>query len=276
MKNLFSLSFLLALVFLLSASCQNKKENGVSAEDDVTRFAQWFVAKVSAGETDSIKPVYPGIEFGKDFVSVNADTVQIYEFLPDQFEVSLSNGVRMKVDRSNKGTMSIIETRGLFSFPKEKVELAKQTGMWDDGLNDVQLAERMRDEEFFKYIKNLLVTDSNKIITVGAFVSASGEIEGEGWYPIYNNSNVKIEGREYSIVMDEWNYDKETDTEIYTTVTRPGKDIQAHGSAQVKVGGGGADGNKIKSIQWNLSPEEIEAKFATFTGNEYQEFINSI
>ena len=267
--------FLAALLGLtIIASCGDK-EQGDTREDAVRNYGKWFIEKLAANEIDSIKVSYPEIEYAKELQPVQSDTIIIYEYLPDQFDMTLTPGVKLKVDRAKDGKITVIESRGLFAFPHDKVELAKQTGMWDEGLNDIQLAERMRDDEFFKYIQNLLVDDSSKIITVGAFVS-SGDAEGEGWYPIHNHSKMKVEGREYSILMDEWHYDQEAEQEVHTTVTRPGKDIEPYGSAQVKVGGGGTEGNKIKGIEWNITPEEIKAKFGTFTGKEYQEYITTM
>ena len=35
------------------------------------------------------------------------------------------------------------------------------------------------------------------------------------------------------------------------------------------------DGQVFKKIKWNLTPEQLQEKFASFIGNEYLEYLNS-
>ena len=260
-------------------------ENTVDETAEVTTFAIDFAGKLSAGQLDSLKAAYPALAGAGAIVPLEGDSVMVVATsTPGQYDVTLAPGVTMNVSRATDGSMTVNETRGLFSFPADRKEIAKKTGMWDDSLNDAQMAERMNDDAFFKHIKSQTPSTSN-IITIVKFVNNGN---GSGYYPIRNNSGVAISGSEYTITckqsyptyspeapnaVDEW---------VTKTIQAPGKDLAPHGEAKFTtnttstfVMGDMGPEKEAKGIKWKLSKAQLQEKFASYSGNEYQEYLNS-
>lgn len=260
-------------------------ENTVDETAEVTAFANDLAGKLSAGQLDSLKAAYPALAGAGAIVPLKGDSVTVVAAsTPGQYDVTLAPGVRMSVTRAADGSMTVNETRGLFSFPADRKEIAKKTGMWDDSLNDAQMAERMNDDAFFKHIKSQTPSTSN-IITIGKFVNNGN---GSGYYTIKNNSGVAIKGSEYTITckhsyptfspeapnaVDEW---------VTKTIQAPGKDLAPHGEARFTTntistffGGEIGPEKEAKGIKWKLSKAQLQEKFASYSGNEYQEYLNS-
>ena len=256
------------------------EESKIDPKEEVTTFVNEFVKNLGANLRDSV--AYPEILLADSITPVSADSISISEAAPGQFDVQLSDGITMKVNRNENGKISVAESHGLFVFPKDKVEIAKKTGMWDDTLSDAKLNERMNDEDFFQYIKNKTPKGSSNYIQIGGFVRKGDR----GYYTLKNTTDQPIKGSEYSIVVktsvpvydpegglavDHW--EKKQSLEA-------GKDLQPHGTAQVYseyvatfFGGDVGPEKTINGIKWKLSPAQLQEKFAAFKGTEYQEYL---
>ena len=152
MKKLF---FLLGVSFMvggmLLSSCDGGKK--LTPEDEVRNYGKNFVEKLSANQLDSLTASYPDLVNAESLVPVQSDTILVAETAPGQFNVTLAEGITLKVNRSDDGNITVTESKGLFTFPDDKIELAKKTGMWDDNLSDDQLNDRLKDDDFFDYLK---------------------------------------------------------------------------------------------------------------------------
>lgn len=258
------------------------QEQKVTSEEEVRNYGKYFVEKLTLQQFDSITPTYADITKADSIAPVKTDTISVVESTPGVFDVTLTEGVKLKVNRAEDGAISVAESKGLFIFPEEKMEIAKKTGMWEDNLNDVQLAERFKDEAFFKYIQNQINKNTSNLITIGKFVNNGN---GTGYYPLKNNTNVPIKGSEYNLAIlhsypvfmghavDYW---------AKKNIQEPGKDIEPGGVARYScdlnstfVGGELDPSKKIKGITWKLSPQQLQEKFASYTGQEYQEYLSS-
>lgn len=60
-----------------------------------------------------------------------------------------------------------------------------------------------------------------------------------------------------------------------TTWADPGKDIPAKGSIRVDISFTMRSSPEVKGVRMKLPENEIIAKFIQFTGNEYQEYLDS-
>ena len=276
-KILFFLSISIAFSGMLLNSCGGG--NKLTSEEEVRNYGKYFVEKLSANQLDSLKYTYPDLTVAESLVPVSSDTIVVVETNPGQYDVTLAKGITLKVRRSEDGKISVIESKGLFSFPSDKVKIAKKTGMWDDKLSDGQLNERMKDKEFFKYIKNKKNLNSKHIIKIGDFYDdyPEDEIRGSGVYEGYqkltNTTGTEIKGSDYSIVyycLSWYGEDEEKWTEV-----KPGKTIPAHGSVRVDASSGYHGGCTVEKIKWKLSDAQLQEKFAPYTGKEYQEYLNS-
>ena len=276
MKKLF---FLLSVPFMVSgmllSSCDGGKK--LAPEDEVRNYGKNFVEKLSANQLDSLTASYPDLVNAESLVPVQSDTILVAETAPGQFNVTLAEGITLKVNRSDDGNITVTESKGLFTFPDDKVELAKKTGMWDDNLSDAQLSERMKDDEFFTWVKNNKDVKTKNIISVGKTIEDGGIGDLSDPYLCHailtNNSDVPINGSEYMTKWEYWNsYQEHNPTYDY----EKGKDIPANGSVRIDWSYGGESEYYLKGIKWNLSPEQLKEKFEKpFTGNEYQEYLNS-
>ena len=260
---------LLAFIpFMTLCACSGKK---TTPEEEVRNYGKYFVEKITANQLDSLTTSYPDIANADSIVPVLSDTILVVETSPGQYNVTLTEGITLKVNRSDDGNISVTESKGLFAFPTDKVDIAKKTGMWDDKLSDAQLNERMKDEEFFKYIKDQIKNKTSNILTVGKYVDTSDpDANGRfGYNTLKNNSDVDIDPSDYSMIYYEFDFDKQE------YKTRSGKPIPAHGSIRIESSGGTLFGEYFEKIKWNLSEEQKVEKFTPYTGKEYQEYLNS-
>lgn len=259
-------------------------ETTTDAIAEVTAFANDFVAKLTAGQLDSLKASYPVLAGATDLVPVKGDSVLVLAATtPGEYDVTLSDGITMKISHSPDGSITINETRGLYSFPNDKKEIAMKTGMWDNSLNDAQLAERMNDDAFFKYIKTNKKVNSRNIIKIGEFhdnfvPQSEDDFRGtavyDGYQKLTNTTGSEIKGSDYSLVYHVASYWGGEVEEEWTEV-KPGKTIPAHGSVKVDAAAGYHGGSVVQKIKWKLSDAQLQEKFAPYTGNEYQEYLNS-
>ena len=260
---------------LIMASCGGKS---VSPEDEVRNYSKYFIDKISENKTDSLEDSYPDILKADSIVPIESDSILVVEKTPGQYVVTLTEGVTLLVERSKNGDIWVSESKGLFTFPSDKMELAKKTGMWDDNLNDVQLNERMRDEDFFKYlnerskslVKSIISVDRKPHITKYADYWYE---EWRGYYNLSNNTDYPIKGSDYSVI-EKWEWEAQGRYD-HGTNYNPGKDIAPHSTIKYPVGGSGRSNSKIVGVKMKIPQEELVARFAPFTGNEYHEYLDS-
>lgn len=277
-KIIFFLSIWVAFGGMLISSCGGNKK--LTPEDEVRNYGKYFVEKLEANQLDSLKAGYPDIVIADSIIPLQSDTIMVMESGPGQYDMTLAEGVTLKVSRSEDGKIMVTESKGLFAFPADKVDIAKKTGMWDDKLSDAQLKERMKDEEFFKTVGKKTQISTNKILSVskphyGRIIS-EGSGYTEGYQTITNNSDLDISGADYSIVKHEYKTaDWGSNDEYDRNKTEKGQDIPAHGSIKIKIGVSFTSGTEVKGVKWNISEEELSNRLIRFTGKEYQEYLDS-
>lgn len=286
-----TINFVIAILVIIGlgiTSCR-KANNGsqiesseiqqIDPQEEIMAFVNEFVNKLNAGERDSI--AYPDILSAREFNSVNNDSTSISELGPGQYEVSLPDGIILKVNRSENGNITITDSYGLFDFPKDKVKIAKKTGMWEEGLSDSQMAMRINDEAFFQSLKNQKEVNTNNLISISDIKFPPGEDYSgtatyEGYQYLTNNTDHEIKGSDYNIIyeyefMGEYGWpDSDKGTK-----TKAGKTIPPRGKVKIYASGGYHGGEMAKKIKWKLSKEQLAEKFSSYTGNEYQEYLDS-
>ena len=266
----FATILMLFVVIGMNVSCEKK----ATPEEEVRNYGKYFVEKINANQLDSLTVSFPDISKADSIVPIKTDSIMVAEVAQGQFDLTLAEGIILKINRSEDGNISVTESKGLFAFPTDKVDIAKKTGMWDDNLSDAQLNERMKDEEFFAYlneIKTVKTSDILKISQKNFYI----EIGPVGDQKVINLTDKTIEGSEYSVVMKRASsFLPEGIDKVWTTVEL-GKTIPPHGSVKYDIIESSHSLAEINSIKWNLTPEQLQEKFAPFTGNEYQEYLNS-
>lgn len=275
--------FLLGLSFVIGAvllsSCNGSKK--LSPEDEVRNYGKYFVDKLAANQLDSLTSTYPDIVKADSLAPLWTDSIIVVESTPGNFDMTISQGVTLKVNLSDDGNITVTESKGLFAFPAKKVEVAMKTGMWNGELTDAQLSELMKDDAFFAYIQDKVKKSTSKILTVGEEVLSNDMMTLNT--PIINNTDQPISGSDYKIIVTEYYPDYDTGMSLadmdWKSSTRSiqGKDIPPHGkyifkADMVYMGRGG---DHVKGVKITIPEEELASRFASFTGNEYQEYLNS-
>lgn len=258
---------------MMAASCG--VENAPTPEDEVRDYAKFFVEKISLNQLDSLKASYPDIMDADSIVALQSDTIMVEETSPGQFSVALTPETTIKVSRSEDGSISVVESRGLFAFPEGKMEMAKKTGMWNDSISDKDFSARIKDDEFFKYMNDKAKKSTSNLISVSKFHLTKepefGMDTGAGYYTLTNNTDVEIKSSDYVISMYyEGFYGLGNHRE-----DEPGKDLPPHGTAKYSIEFTPKVIPSCKGIKFTLSDEELAARFAPLTGNEYQEYLDS-
>ena len=273
-RKITSISLLITLLAIVSNlfSCSNS----ISSQEKVSNFGKNFVEKISNNQLDSLKILYPDIVLADSIVPVDSDTIIVNETAsPEIFDVFLTNDVKLKV-RLQGDNINVIESQGLFAYPEDKMRIARSTGLWEEDINDVQLSNRMKDDAFFDLIKQTKQLKPSDIISVGKLVvtkewSGYATDQGEGYYLLTNNTDSPISGEDYQII-----YDVEImNAGITTTENEKGIDLPPHGSAKLNISFRPNYDKSFKKIKFTLSDEELNSRFNKFTGNEYQEYLES-
>ena len=276
----FATILMLFVVIGLIVSCEKK----ATPEEEVRNYGKYFVDKLAANQLDSLKAGYPDIVKADSLIPVQSDTIMVMESAPGQYDVTLAEGITLKVSRSDDGNISVTESKGLFAFPADKIDLAQKTGMWNDNLSDAQLNERMKDDEFFNHLASLMSFDKTKIISIGKakpHLDEGGIVYGfnEGSQTLTNLTDKPISGKDYSVKIKwyaSWPRIDDDDPGFdqgYSS--KAGKDIPPHGTVTYKLEQGFRENEQIVDISWKLSSEQLKEKFFYFTGKEYQEYLDS-
>ena len=274
-KFRFFLILTVALGGALLTSCGKK----ATPEEEVRNYGKYFVEKINANQLDSLTASYPDISKADSILPLQSDTIMVVETTPGQFDVTLAEGITLKVNCSDDGNISVTESKGLFAFPTGKVDIAKKTGMWNENLSDVQFADRMNDEEFFKFLEAEGRNATSNILTVGRWTMTKqwygNDSPGNATQTITNNTDQPISGADYQLVMISEDPYTALSGERPRTWNNKGKDIPPHGSIKESFEIYERSAPEIKSIKWNLTPQQLQEKFASYTGKEYQEYLDS-
>lgn len=272
------LSFILLSCTTLLTSCGGGSK--ITPEEEVREYGKYFVEKLAANQLDSLQASYPDITKADSFMPVKSDTIIVVESSPGQFDLILADGVSLKVNHSDDGNITVMESKGLFIFPSDKLAIAKKTGLWDDKLSDAQLNERMKDDEFFKWLKGKKTINKNSLISFSDFIESPGQdptgnYARDGYHNITNKTDVEIDGSDYSLVYEEGSFWNDPYSDGSGKKEKSGKAIPPHGTVKVTASSGYHSWSVLKSIKWKLSQEQLQEKFAPYTGKEYQEYLDS-
>lgn len=278
MKKLMSFCALLLIMSVGVISCGNK----ISPEDEVRNYGKYFLEKLSANQLDSLKASYPDITKADSIVPVQSDTIIVVESVPGNFDMTLAKGITLKVTRSEDGNISVTESKGLFAFPADKMDIAQKTGLTNDSISDKVLADRMKDKDFFEYINKQVEQKKNSILSFSKRLTVTKSPmymmdSGSGYYTITNNTDKDIKGSDYNMIFKYTyiGYIPGVGTMPSNTSIEKGKDIPAKGSIRITRYFSGHDGIEFKGIKINIPDEEVIAKYVPFTGKEYQEYLNT-
>lgn len=245
---------------------------------EVADFAADFARKAQAGQVDSLKTVYPQIE-DADSIAIKfvADSLSVEDTDNEGiYRVNFGGGVTATVRMDENGRMTVADTKGLFAYPKEKVQFAEKTGALKGEMTDAEKAKRMTivdlmaEDIYEKYSAKR----KNAVVNLGFTVTRDIMFmmdTGAGYYTLKNTTDEPVKGSEYTITWEDAYIGMGGDRTSHRTQT--GKDIPANGTVRFPIQFTGHDSSSISKITMKeLSNEEFMAIY-TPVGNEYEAFI---
>ena len=278
MKKL--LLMIAAAMLVAVAGCNGV--GGASDNEQVRAFAGKFIQFVKSNNHDSIVAMYKGLE-GLDvrFAELGEEiNVEEDADSPGTFKVTIGDADFM-VERAQDGTMTITKSHGLLVYDASKIDFARKTGQFKDGLNDVEQAQRMCDEGFDEYLLSKVNSKMKGGLRIighktygdeyydGEWMSAQGII-----FTIKNNLDVAMPGSAYSVIYKSgyWGDMSSAQTEVI-----PGRDIEPNGTVTVRSTRLGPDmeSDDKWSIRINdVSPEQLLEAYSP-TGTEFDEYLST-
>lgn len=241
-------------------------------------------AAIEKNDTAAIKKMYPDAAKADSLaLAFDAEKAEIETLDDGSIKIELGEGKDITVIK-NEGDdgMKVKSSHGVFAYPADRLDLAKKTGQWKDGLNDMEQAERMNDTLFVKYlndkIASTVIADLKSKVKITKSVYTDYGIRTSYLVVVSNQSNRQIEGDEYVVI-----------SKIYSTVgffltrntvslgsrTLTGKPIPAHG--QVSYTFSTEDGvepeNPVSTISINPRIENVMKDYQP-TGKEYEEYLS--
>ncbi|MBO5616414.1 MAG: zinc-ribbon domain-containing protein [Prevotella sp.] len=206
---------LLSLVFVAFFGIGYWWYNHNSGNGEVQQFVEQFVKAVEDNDDATIQELYPNAEkadamqitYNKDSLSVinteGSDTIDI--------RLSYSQSLRIVKDPTN-GQMHIVSSKGLFTFPTDKIRFALKTGWINTSLDDIVIKERLGDEKFIPWIEEKAVEEmkaklrvTKSTVEIGDITYEDGALTTKAVYyeiVIENQNNIDIPGDDYIVRVE--------------------------------------------------------------------------
>lgn len=274
-KNLFFLIISLVLGGMFLTSCYRSKK--LTPEEDVRNYGKYFVEKLNANQLDSLEASYPDILYADSIISLPQDTIMVVETAPGQFDVTLAPDVTLKVYRSDDGNISVAESRGLFAFPVDKIDLGNETGMFTSETSDKEISILIKDSAFYDWLEAKIKDKAKNSITLRKGpkrIVYWEDAEGGDTYmkcTLTNTTDHFISGDDYYIAYTLY-YAAGTEGDVRTLPDKHrGIDLAPGESKQIELKGPmGLKFHNVRVVYINNSINQY-----TPTGTEYQEYLNT-
>lgn len=290
-KTILSIVVLLSLLFL--TSCDKNKE--------VRQFAIDFAAAVQSGNKSEITKMYPDAAKADSLsFAFDAEKAEIETLDDGSIKIALSDDIDIILAKNDgDGNLKVKASHGVFAYPSDRLELAKKSGQWKDGLNDIEQTERLADTLFLRWMQAKMVESMKSLVKitnssvsskhVSNYNIASEEERCSYTVTVANNTDQEIEGNDYTISVKETWYlwkdgwedmsFRETKHPESSTKTLTGKPIPAKGTATYTwnetFAGSHHFGYSNFGVQstLNYTPKQSDFNFK-YTGKEYEEYLS--
>lgn len=244
-------------------------------------FAESFAEYVTSGDMDSVKVYYPTADFDS-LASVPTDSIQITDN-DGVYKINYGSGQWIEVKIGEDGAITVVSSKGIASFPKDKYEIGIKTGMITDSIDDIKTQHLLNDSTYFSWLNEQTRKSYDNILTV-----SSGSVKKSIDYAhdcykltlpitITNNSKEKFGPDDYEIA-----YSYNQSIWVGEGTFKPknfskkvnGKEVGPGESVTMSIS---VSGNSISNPHAVLKMpiEEYMAKYYTPTGKEYQEYLDS-
>ncbi|MBR4389351.1 MAG: hypothetical protein IKT00_09265 [Prevotella sp.] len=241
-----------------------------------------FSTAVANNDQNTIVHLYPdAVKANGITLNYNRDSLRIEGNEHEtEYLVTFAPNVWAKVVTDQNDSLIIKESKGLFSYPESKLKFAKDTGWYDENLNDVENAERLADEGFPDYLLkafNASVKSGLKIIKTGTW--GDDYYEGE-WvsskgvtFVVQNSSPYNVPGSAYNILYKEGYWGGGS----MERETVPGQDVMAGQSVTLKTNRLGSSMESETGQTLNISDLSMDDFLSQFkpVGNEYEQYLQN-
>jgi len=255
--------------------------SGRTAEDSVQDFASKLAGYVRSNAVDSIKAVYPGLDSVETkFAMLDGDIIVEKTQDPNQFAVTIGN-VYLTLSRHDGGIFEVTGSKGFLKFDAAKVEKAKRTGQYKEGLDDMVLVRRLYDTAFDDWLEEFVYNEMKSKVSVTANVNSMDDAS----VVVTNNSDIDLEPGDYVVRCKLSNYwsmyddvtgDYESGAMDYGTKTFRGKTVRAHSRVVYSFNPEfGVKGGDVKpNFELTMGSEKLMSKYVP-VGNEYDLFLKA-
>ena len=259
---------LMACLICFTVSCGNKKK--------VQTFVETFAGYVNSNQMDSIKAVYPSANFDS-IAPLSADSIRITE-TNGIYRIDFGGNKWIEAKENEDGTFTVENSNGIAAFPQDKYEIAVNTGMLNDSIPDVKKQELLRDSTYFEWVNDKAINELKENLKF-----SRGKIKALGYDPPYNitwpvtvtnKGNSTINGSSYNVITRWFSYWGDGDPGKGTKITIKGEDL-APGETKTFTFRQKAFALSPPTLEYNISNKDFILKNYKFTGNEYQEYLNS-
>lgn len=280
---------LIAALCTLLVSCDANKGK-------VEEVANKFVAAVASNDSTSISELYPSASNAtllKLVDTINADEIKVEFNETDSTYTARLNDSQILICKvestADNTTVKIVDSRNILVPDSTLKEFAAKIGAPINELTDIQISVLFNEDYDFMYnlTQDYLLAANCKLVMTNATVTWGKKFVGGAWntyaisdIEITNQSEEDFKADDYSIRVNYW--DKENggvkDSAIYN-----GKDIKAGETIKYKVDSSSvyylAESHKLTTsvdfFIYNSTIFQRLLKYAEFSGNEYESFMNS-
>lgn len=248
-------------------------------EQKAQTFAEAFAGYVNANQLDSIKAVYPTLNFDS-IAPVATDSITINE-VDGTTRIDFGGGKWIEVTEGEAGDVTVVNSKGIAVFPEDKLQLALNTGMLTPEVTDVKSQELLNDSTYFDWLSKKSNSGDCVIqIKPGKLKSTyRGEAQkGSMTVTLTNLSDSPISRSDYTIAYktNESNGYTDNSRRNYTkNNTHKGIDLKPNGSGTIDL----SKWETYKFYNFEVKPvkgkESAIKKQSDFTGKEYQEYLDS-
>lgn len=258
---------------LLLTGCQDAHMKAVQD------FADDLGRQASKNMIDSVVAKYPAVELADELsLAYYPDSIQVRKAAEEGiYEVRFNSKASMKVKVAEDGSIKVIESRGLFKYPEEKIQFAKNTGAFSGDIPDEELARKMiivdnmATELFNKYVNSRKDAIKNVGFTMTKEPMFAMD-DGEGYYTLQNTTDQPISADEYEITWsDSFAYGNvhESNDEI-----GKGRNIPANGTVRIPVFFSGRYFQEIRSITMKTPTQASFFRNYKPQGTEYAGYVD--
>lgn len=254
MKGRFYYYLLLSILFV---SC--------STDSEIKNFVKRFETAVHSGDRASIERMYPDAVLADSF-SFNyiEDSITIAEN-NGSYDIRQSKETSLVIVKKENDSLIIKNSKGIVAYPDGLLSFAKEVGMLEDDVDDVQKSKLLSDKDFFVYIgkKSLAQLQSRLSVNISYGINpVNNKI------PIFatvrNNSEFTIDGADYNLSTSFFGR---------SCGNFSGKELKPGGSAQFTFYIPIAEGQPYVNINLTVSPEVASYKYYIPKKNDYQLYL---